>query len=109
MFEADHIKYTCPVEALSSILGKKWVPNLIWNIRDGKKRFGELQREMEGCSKKMLTQQLELLIENEIVINEKSNTNNVLESFYYLSEKGNTLLPIIEKMILWGQENLICY
>lgn len=62
MFKIDEVIYDCPVEALSNILGKKWVAVIIWEIQKEKIRFGELQRRIEGCSKKMLTQQLELLI-----------------------------------------------
>ncbi|GAB6170374.1 helix-turn-helix domain-containing protein [Clostridium carnis] len=108
MFIVEDIEYHCPVEALSSILGKKWVASLIWTIKNDKKRFGELQRNLEGCSKKMLTQQLDLLINNGIVINEKININNTIESSYFLSENGKKLLPTIESMILWGEKNLVC-
>lgn len=56
----------------------------------------------------MLTQQLDMLIENEIVINDKKISNNTVESAYYLSESGLKLLPIMEKMILWSNKNLSC-
>lgn len=108
MYNADKIMYECPVEALSSILGKKWVAEIIWNIQDKRIRFGELQRGLEKCSKKMLTQQLEMLIDNEIIINEKKTVNNIVESTYYLSESGVLLLPIMEKMISWSNSNLSC-
>lgn len=107
MYNVDNITYDCPVEALSNILGKKWVAEIIWNLKEEKIRFGELQRNI-GCSKKMLTQQLELLIENNIIINEKKTINNIVESTYYLSSSGLLLLPIIAEMILWGNDNLSC-
>lgn len=102
MFKIDEVIYDCPVEALSNILGKKWVAVIIWEIQKEKIRFGELQRRIEGCSKKMLTQQLELLIENNIIIKEKKTINNTVESTYYLSDSGLKLLPIMETMIYWS-------
>ncbi|MGL6173895.1 MAG: winged helix-turn-helix transcriptional regulator [Cellulosilyticaceae bacterium] len=108
MFSSNDVMFSCPVEALSSILGKKWVPMIIWVLKDEKKRFGELQKLIEGCSKKMLNQQLDLLIRNGIVANDKSQSNNTVESFYYLTNKGVTLMPIIESMIIWGEKNLKC-
>ena len=81
---------------------------IIWGIKDSKVRFGELQRLLKGCSKKMLSQQLELLMENNIIINDKKTINNIVESTYYLSESGMLLLPILEKMISWGNINLSC-
>ena len=71
MYNIDEIIYDCPVEALSTILGKKWVAIIIWELQNNKMRFGELQRAIEGCTKKMLTQQLDLLIKHNIVMNEK--------------------------------------
>ena len=98
MYKVENDTYKCPVEALSNILGRKWVAEIIWGIKDNKVRFGELQRLLKGCSKKMLSQQLELLMENNIIV----------ESTYYLSESGMLLLPILEKMISWGNINLSC-
>ena len=108
MYKVKEEVYNCPVEALSNILGKKWVAEIIWNIQDKRIRFGELQRILDGCSKKMLTQQLDLLIENNIVINEKKTINNTVESNYYLSDSGILLLAIMERMINWGNSKLSC-
>lgn len=108
MYNVEDMIYDCPVEALSSILGKKWIHAIIWQIQDTKIRFGELQRSIEGCSKKMLIQQLEVLIENGIIINEKNTDSKVVESIYYLSESGLSLLPIMKNMIIWSNKNLEC-
>lgn len=108
MYNIDEIIYECPVEALSNILGKKWVAIIIWELQNNKMRFGELQRAIDGCTKKMLIQQLNLLIEHDIVINDKNIINNTVESTYYLSESGLKLLPIMETMISWSNKNLSC-
>ena len=42
------------------------------------------------------------------VSNDKKTINNIIESTYYLSESGILLLPILEKMISWGNINLSC-
>ena len=44
MYKVENDTYECPVEALSNILGRKWVAEIIWGIKDNKVRFGELQR-----------------------------------------------------------------
>lgn len=108
MYKVKEDIYNCPVEALSTILGKKWVGQIIWEIQDRKVRFGELQRSLGDCSKKMLVQQLDLLIENNIVVKEKKAVKNIVESNYYLSGTGMLLLPIMNKMIKWGNDNLLC-
>lgn len=108
MYNTEEALFSCPIEALSTILGKKWIAIIIWKLQNKKMRFGELQREVEGCTKKMLTQQLEILIQNGIIINEKTNSNNIITSIYYLSEAGLELLPIMEKMFCWSDHHLIC-
>lgn len=108
MFTVDEIVYGCPVEALANILGKKWVATIIWKLQHNKMRFGELQRSIEGCTKKMLIQQLDLLITQGVIIKEKVTMNNTVESTYYLSESGLLLLPLVENMIHWGNNNLAC-
>ncbi|MEG2246806.1 MAG: helix-turn-helix domain-containing protein [Romboutsia sp.] len=108
MYNVDDMTYDCPVEALSNVLGKKWVGKIIWVIHDNKIRFGELQRKIDGCSKKMLTQQLDLLIYNNIVINDKKVMKNTVESTYYLSKSGLSLLHIMATMIEWSNENIVC-
>ncbi len=107
-FLVEDIEYDCPIEALSNILGRKWIGSIIWFIKEDKKRLGEIQRHLENCSKKMLLQQLYLFMENNIIVNEKEFINNTVESYYYLSEDGKNLLPLIEQMILWGETNLSC-
>lgn len=108
MYNVSDMTFDCPVEALSNIVGKKWVARIVWEIQDSKIRFGELQRKIEGCSKKMLSQQLDLLIENNIVINDKKVVKNSVESTYYLSESGLELLHVIANMIEWSNEHIVC-
>ena len=47
-------------------------------------------------------------IDNNIIINDKKTVNNIVESTYYLSNSGLALLPIMEKMIKWSNNNLSC-
>lgn len=108
MYNIEDTMCNCPVEALSTILGKKWVAIIIWTLQDRKMRFGQLHREVKDCTKKMLAQQLEVLAQNGIIINEKMTPNNTLISVYYLSEAGLELLPVMEKMISWSDRHLIC-
>ena len=108
MYNVENLIYDCPVEALSSIVGKKWVARIVWEIQDNKIRFGELQRKIDGCSKKMLVQQLDLLVENNIVINNKKVVKNSIESTYYLSKSGLELLHVIANMIKWSNEHIVC-
>ncbi|MGL5351462.1 MAG: winged helix-turn-helix transcriptional regulator [Cetobacterium sp.] len=91
----------CPVEVTALILGKKWIPTILFKLRDGEMRLGELQRVL-GCSKKILIEQLNLLILHKIVENRKVYKENSVESYYYLTECGSELLPILVDMKAFG-------
>lgn len=91
----------CPVELTALILGKKWIPTIIFRLKDTELRLGELQRLL-GCSKKILIEQLNLLIFHKIVENRKIYKENVIESYYSLTECGNDLLPILVDMKAFG-------
>ena len=34
MYNVEILYYDCPVEALATILGRKWVAHMIWGIQD---------------------------------------------------------------------------
>lgn len=55
----------------------------------------------------MIKQQLDLLIANEIVKNEKVTIQNSVESTRQLTTKGRELFQIVKQMKQWGQSNLI--
>ena len=107
-FTSEEI-YTCPAEALANLLGRKWGPQIIETLAIQDTRFLELVRQLDGSTPKMIKQQLDLLIANEIVKNEKITIQNTVESTYQLTTKGHELFQIVKQMKHWGQINLICH
>lgn len=97
---------SCPVEIIAIIVGKKWIPTIIFALEERSLRLGELQRKVPECSKKILIQQLNLLIENKILKNEKIIKHNTIESYYSLTEYGLKLIPILNSIKLLGCEYL---
>lgn len=98
----------CPVELTALILRKKWVPTIIFSLKDTELRLGELQRSL-GCSKKILIEQLNILVLHKIVENRKVYKGNIIESYYSLTSCGDELLPILKDMKTFGckfEENI---
>ena len=62
--------FYCPVEATLSILGGKWKTVIIWHLKEGALRNGELMNGMPGISAKMVTKQLRELESDCIVTRE---------------------------------------
>ncbi len=94
-------EFNCPVKATMDILGGKWKPIILYYLKDGLKRFGELQRLIPHITKKMLTQQLRELEQDEII--ERKVYHQVPPKVEYsLSEYGKSLKPVLELMANWG-------
>ncbi len=63
-----------------------------------------MQRNCEGISKQMLTNQLREL-ESDGILERKIYAEIPPRVEYFLTAKGETLFPVIESMKAWGEEN----
>ena len=95
----------CPVTYCMGVIGGKWKPVVLFLVSHGINRFGQLQRKIDGVSKQMLTKQLRELEADGII------TRTVFPEVpprveYALSQKGESLLPVIGAMRAWGESQL---
>lgn len=95
----------CPVKKALSLLGGKWTLLIIFQINHSIIRYGELRRAIPGISEKMLMQELNFLVSNNLV-SKKAYPEKPPRVEYTLTPLGLKALPIIEKMDLFGRENL---
>ena len=98
------INLDCGLVVTLSLIGGKWKPCLIKAIRDGRHRPVEMQREIPLANKRVLTQQLNALEKVGIVY---KVVYPVLPAKveYFLTDLGESLLPIIKMMDEWGQNH----
>lgn len=98
-------KLKCSIEYTLSVIGGKWKSVILWHLGvEGTYRYNELRRIMPGITHKMLSQQLKEL-EEEGLINRKQYNEIPPKVEYSLSEKGHTIIPILEAMHRWGEAN----
>ncbi len=95
----------CPVTYCMSKIGGKWKPVIIYLIRNGGNRFGIMHRGISGISKQMLTKQLREL-EADGILERKIFAEIPPRVEYYITDFGETLLPIIDQMTIWGKEQM---
>jgi len=93
----------CPVREVLDILGGKWAFSIVYALLDGKKRFKELERFIEGINTRMLVKELKSMEANKIVIREAFATIPPTVE-YSLTEKGRKLEPILNALYSWGKE-----
>lgn len=85
------------------VLGGKWKLHILTTLYYGKKRFKELEREIEGISPKMLVKELKELEATGIVNRQTFNTVPITVE-YSLTREGLTLKPVLAQMKQWAAE-----
>ena len=93
---------TCPVCLTADIICGKWTLLLVRDLAEGRSRFCELERSLQGISPRTLSLRLRALEEEGIV--ERHTYPEVPPRVEYaLTRKGLALLPIIEDMRAYGK------
>src|SRR5436189_3087676 len=93
----------CPVGSCAEIISGKWTLLLIRDLADGRQRFCELERSLEGISPRTLSLRLRAL-EEQGIVERKTFPEVPPRVEYSLTEKGRALVPIIEGMRSYGRE-----
>ena len=70
MAEWDVYNKYCPTRLVLDRIADKWTVLIVGALADETKRFGQLRRELDGISQKMLTQTLRGL-ERDVLVNLK--------------------------------------
>ncbi|MEZ4915128.1 MAG: helix-turn-helix domain-containing protein [Chitinophagales bacterium] len=96
----------CPVSATLKLIGGKWKPLILYFISVDVNRFGQLQRMMPDCSKRMMTVQLREL-ENDGLVHREVFAEVPPKVIYTLTEKGESLRPLFSMLSQWGIDNIL--
>ena len=91
----------CPVATTVSLIGSKWKLLIIRNLLQRPWRFNELKKDLAGISQKVPTDSLRSMEEDGLI------TRTVYPEVpprveYALSELGESLKPILDSMVAWG-------
>lgn len=90
---------------LSLIGGKYKILILYWLYENDVVRFNQLKRNLETISYKTLSVMLKELEADDLIIREEfSQIPPKVE--YSLSERGRSLIPVLDVMCQWGENNL---
>ena len=94
---------SCPVCATADIVCGKWTILVIRDLAEGRSRFCELERSLQGISPRTLSLRLRDL-EAEGVVARETFPEVPPRVEYSLTAKGQALLPLIEDMRRYGRE-----
>lgn len=95
-----------PFAYAMGLIGGKWKMHILFWLRSKEvMRYSELKRALEGVTHKMLSNQLKELEKDGLIIrNEYPQVPPKVE--YSLSELGNSLMPILHEICLWGHQHI---
>lgn len=97
----EPVVIACSIEKTLEVIGGKWAFLVLRELFCGKRRFGELQREIKAVSPKALTDTLRHL-ENHGVIERHAFPTVPVTVEYSLTPKGEDLHQILKDMKLWA-------
>lgn len=94
----------CGLNATLRIISGKWKPLVLFFLRSGPKRYGELKRLIPGVSDKVLIQSLKDLEADRVLA--RTDYKEVPPRVdYALSPLGRSLAEAIVPLCTWGTEN----
>jgi DNA-binding HxlR family transcriptional regulator len=96
---------SCPVCATADIICGTWTILVIRDLAEGRARFCELERSLEGISPRTLSLRLRAL-EEQGIVERKTYSEVPPRVEYSLTPKGEALAPLIEDMRRFGREHL---
>lgn len=94
----------CPISCSLDLLGDKWTLLVLRDLLDGKTRFSEFERSLEGIPTNILTDRLRRLEAAAIV--ERVTTETSSRFRYRATQKGRDLRSVLLELAAWGNEHV---
>ena len=95
----------CPVVVVQNIIAGKWKLSILWQLKDGVKRFNELQKLLPEISQGILTHQLREL-EQDGLIHREIYKEVPPKVEYSLTMLGQSFMPVMDIVYDWGKKYL---
>ena len=96
----------CAVDATMSVIEGRWKTVILCKLHvNGPMRFNQLMKSIDGVSPRILTKQLKEM-ESDGIIRRTSYQEIPPRVEYSLTDKGESLGPILKAMAEWGLRNM---
>jgi DNA-binding HxlR family transcriptional regulator len=93
----------CPINLALEVFGDRWTLLIVRDLMfAGKRHFRELLRSDERISSNILTDRLNMLVEQGIVT-KADDPSHKQKAVYSLTEKGIALLPVLAQIGMWSR------
>ena len=105
MFSDSTFRSTCPLSNILDLVGDRWSLILIRDIFIGRNTYTEFLKSPEKISTNVLVDRIKKLREYGLIDFRKDKIDSKIK-YYYLTDKGINLYPILTEMSLWTKKNL---
>lgn len=97
----------CPLNYAMSIIGSKWKMQIICTLNNqGKLRYNELKRKLDGISNTVLSSSLKDLEEGRLV--KRTEYLEVpVRVEYSTTSNSDKLMPVLEALSRWGEDMMM--
>lgn len=102
----NHPAPKCGIDYAFQRIGGKYKGRILWRLRNGTMRYGELRRTVTGITSKMLTQVLREL-EDDCLIIRQVYVEVPPRVEYTLTDTGKELLPFLQLLRDWAKHQML--
>lgn len=102
MYELEGQNFHCAMDVTMHYIGGKWKTVVLWYLKSGTMRFGEIKKRIPDITEKMLSIQLKALEEDGLVRREVF-PEVPLRVEYSLTAFGQSLIPVLDAISQWGR------
>lgn len=97
------INATCGTAVTLALISGRWKLNILWQLLDGRIRYGDIKKRIPNISERMLALQLKDL-ENDGLIIRTVYAEVPPRVEYELSKLGYTMEPMLKSIDQWGEK-----
>jgi DNA-binding HxlR family transcriptional regulator len=94
----------CERNSAISIVSGRWKSQIVFHISQGNDRFHLLRQRLPNISETVLARELKDLEGHAILVKKKIPGTIPIGIQYALTNKGNDLVPILDRLCHWGKE-----
>lgn len=104
MDSPNHLRSICPVACTLDLIGDRWTLLVIRDLFAGKTHFKEFSASPENIASNILTSRLNRLVEEGLANRQIGSDSGFPE--YHLTDKGRSLMPVLQSIAAWGLEHV---
>ncbi|MCK9343267.1 MAG: helix-turn-helix transcriptional regulator [Massilibacteroides sp.] len=102
MIEYNHKHFHCTLALALTLIGDKYKSLILYHLKDGPKRSGELQKEIKDISSRMFSYSIRLL-EKDKLVRRTIYPEVPPKVEYSLTKEGKGLIPILLSLDKWSE------